>query len=128
MNKSCLLTIVSGGSYTQRETTVAAAIAQSEAGASKTSKTSKAVILEGLPDGCTILSATDTRQIQRIAPGCMCCIGNLVLRVTLNRILKNPPARLYLGLANAAHLDQLITFLQSPPYSELLQLDQDLRI
>lgn len=128
MNQSSLptlLTLVSGGSYIQREAAIAASIVKSSDCANKTSN---AVILEGLPDGRQILSADSSLQIQRIAPGCICCIGNLVLRVTLNRILRKPPARLYLGIANVAHLDQLTTFLQQPPYRELLQLDQDLRV
>lgn len=128
MNQSgllTLLTIVSGGSYTQREVAIAAAIAQSPA---KLSATRNAVILEGLPDGDQILSADSSLQVQRIASGCMCCIGNLVLRVTLNRALKNLPTRLYLGFANTEHLDPLMNFLRQPPYCELLKLEQEFRI
>lgn len=123
MNKNglpTLLTIVSGGSYLQREAAIAAAITQIAASANTASN---AVILEGLPDGNQILQADSSLHIQRIAPGCICCIGNLVLRVTLNRILKQPPTRLYLGIANASHLDQLIDFLQQAPYRELLKLE-----
>lgn len=128
MSKSCLLTIVSGGSYRQREAAIAAAIAQSAANANPIGTTRNAVILEGLPDGEQIFSADSSLQIQRIAPGCMCCIGNLVLRVSLNRVLKNPPTRLYIGFANIEHLEPLLDFLQQPPYRALLQLEQNLQI
>jgi hypothetical protein len=85
-----------------------------------------AVLLEGLPDGHTILTPSDTLLIERIAPGCLCCTGNLVLRVTLNRILRRRPDRLYIGLATTEHLDQLRSWLQSPPYDQLLELTPDL--
>lgn len=85
-----------------------------------------AVLLEGLPDGRTLLAPSDTLLIQRIAPGCLHCTGNLVLRVTLNRILRRPPARLFIGLATTEHLDQLRSWLASPPYDQLLELTPDL--
>ena len=44
-------------------------------------------------------------QLLRIAPGCLCCSGNLVLRVTLNRLLRHPPARLFISLADATHIE-----------------------
>jgi len=53
----------------------------------------------------------------------MCCTGNLVLRVTLNRLLRQGPERLFLGVANGEHLDQLRSWLQAPPYDQLLALD-----
>lgn len=84
-----------------------------------------AVLLEGLPDGTTILSPSPTVLIERIAPGCLCCSGNLVLRVTLNRLLRRRPERLYIGLATTGHLDQLRSWLQHPPYDQLLELTPD---
>ena len=85
-------------------------------------------LLEGLADGRgePALAAGSDVQILRIAAGCPCCIGNLTLRVTLNRILRRPPAQLYLGLASTAHLPQIRTFLSQPPYRDLLQLNPDL--
>lgn len=85
-----------------------------------------AVLLEGLPDGHTILAPSHTLLIERIAPGCLCCTGNLVLRVTLNRLLRRRPGRLYIGLATTEHLDQLRSWLQNPPYDQLLELTPDL--
>ncbi|MFZ6748772.1 GTPase [Undibacterium sp. Ren11W] len=119
---ACLVTLVSGGSYTERETWIAAALTH------ELPLLSMAAILEGLPDGQPLLLPDPLLSLYRIAPGCMCCIGNLVMRVTLNRILKNPPVRLYLGLANNQHINNLVYFLQQPPYNELVELDQDIRI
>jgi hypothetical protein len=82
------------------------------------------VLLEGLPDGRTFLP--EHFDVQRIAPGCLCCTGNLVLRVTLNRILRRHPERLFIGLASTEHLDQLRSWLQSSPYDQLLALTPEL--
>jgi hypothetical protein len=81
-----------------------------------------AVILEGLPDGQPVLHPSPSLLIERIAPGCLCCTGNLVLRVTLNRLLRARPSRLLIGVANAGHLDQLRSWLRSAPYDQLLDL------
>jgi hypothetical protein len=85
-----------------------------------------AVILEGLPDGNTVLSPSNNLNVQRVAPACLCCTGNLVLRVTLNRILRLHPERLFVGVASISHLDQLRSWLQNPPYDQLLELTPDL--
>ena len=85
-----------------------------------------AVILEGLSDGNPLLENSDKLLISRIAPGCLCCAGNLVMRVTLNRLLRQRPARLFIGVADTAHLDQLRSWLSSTPYDQLLALTPDL--
>jgi hypothetical protein len=118
------------GSAAQREAAIAARLAAlsgspPEAGAP--SDGVSAVLLEGLPSGHTILSPSQHLHIHRIAPGCLCCTGNLVLRVTLNRILRLRPDRLFIGLAATDHLDQLRSWLQQPPYDQLLELTADLR-
>lgn len=82
-----------------------------------------AVILEGLGVAATPLESGPGLQVMRIAPGCLCCDGNLVLRVTLNRLLRQRPRRLILGLASSEHLDQLRSWLAAPPYDQLLALD-----
>ena len=110
-------TLVTGASPAAREAAIGALLAP---GLSTT------VLLEGLPDGRTLLAPSDTLLIQRIAPGCLHCTGNLVLRVTLNRILRRPPERLYIGLAATEHLDQLRSWLCSSPYDQLLELTPDL--
>ena len=83
-----------------------------------------ALILEGLADGGGILESLVSPKVHlvRIAPGCPCCIGNLTMRVHLNRILRHPPAQLYLSLANSAHMDKVRDFLTQVPYDTLLTL------
>jgi G3E family GTPase len=85
-----------------------------------------AVILEGISDGSPVLENSDKLLISRIAPGCLCCAGNLVMRVTLNRLLRQQPARLFIGVAGTAHLDQLRSWLSGAPYDQLLALTPDL--
>jgi hypothetical protein len=93
------------------------------------------IILEGLSDGGSALSFDPTEgpvpfdtvpQVLRIAPGCLHCSGNLILRVTLNRVLRRPPARLYISLASAEHLELLRSWLSEAPYGALLELQDDI--
>ncbi|MBV8665973.1 MAG: GTPase [Burkholderiaceae bacterium] len=110
-----LLTLVTGGTGSAREAAIAAALTPATSTA-----TSAAIIAEGIASGTGPL---DTHlRLHRIAPGCMCCIGNLTLRVTLNRILRNPPQRIFISLATDTHLPQLQKFLASAPYDGLLSL------
>ena len=112
--------LVTGATAGAREQLIAASMAHHPSAACC------AVLLEGLPDGHTILTPSSTLLIERIAPGCLCCTGNLVLRVTLNRLLRRRPERLFIGLATTEHLDQLRSWLQDPPYDQLLELTPDL--
>lgn len=120
MTKPSLLTLVSGGSYAQREAAIAASLLNLP------SSETIAVILEGLPGGSNVLSETASRRLHRIAPGCMCCIGNLAMRVTLNRIFRYPPGHLFVSLSSSEHLEKIELFLQQPAYSKVLQLNQNL--
>jgi hypothetical protein len=116
-----LTTLVNGARASAREAAIAEAIDTS---------CSTALILEGLPDGTAPLesvSGLTNVHIARIAPGCPCCTGNLTMRVTLNRILRRPPARLFISLASADHLEQIRRFLQQPPYDNLLTLTEDMQ-
>lgn len=115
-------TLVLGASAAAREQAIAAA-----SGALRASGRRCAVILEGLPGGQDLLPPSNLLEVHRIAPACLCCSGNLILRVTLNRLLRRPPAHLYLGLASSGHLDQLRSWLLHPPYDQLLELLPDLR-
>lgn len=129
------VTLVTGAYAAARETAIAAALRP----AAFTSSApiiggTVALILEGLPSGQSEHAAMlDPHhnpllaQAARIAPGCLCCIGNLTLKVTLNRILRHPPQRLYISLASATHIGQLRAFLSSPPYDSLLRLTDDLQ-
>ena len=119
MRQPVPLTLVSGGSYLQREAAILQALQQSPSDM-------HAVILEGLPDGNALLSASPQLSLQRIAPGCFCCIGNLPMRVSLNRALRLPVQRLYLGIASSAHLEAIRVALETPPYHELLLADSSI--
>lgn len=85
-----------------------------------------AVLLEGIP-GVTALQSGEDLDIVRMVAGCPCCDGNLTLRVMLNRMLRKRPARLYIGVATADHVEQLRAFLGTPPYDTLLTLTQDIQ-
>ncbi|MCG2585469.1 GTPase [Massilia sp. TS11] len=106
-------TLVWGGTAAAREAAIAAA-ADGEDGV--------AILIEGLASGQVELpSAT------RVAAGCLCCAGQLVLQVSLNRILRQAPRRLFLGLASGEeHVGRLRAWLQSAPYAAHLHLTPDL--
>ena len=114
--------LVTGASPASREAAIAAALDDPATPRSD----AVAIILEGLPSGSSPLQHSDKLLVSRIAPGCLCCAGNLVMRVTLNRLLRQRPARLFIGVADIAHLDQLRSWLSSPPYDQLLALTPDL--
>ncbi|GGI55299.1 GTPase [Oxalicibacterium solurbis] len=111
--------LVTGTRATQREAAIAALLDPDQ---------STAVILEGLSDGNDILASISSPRLNviRIAPGCMHCIGNLVMRVTLNRILRERPQRLFISIANDEHIEQLRAFLVAPPYEALLELTDNI--
>ncbi|MFZ6731230.1 GTPase [Undibacterium sp. Ji42W] len=115
------LHLIHGASYTQREAAIAASLTLLAGNGAATDK--NIVILEGLPEGQDILQATDLLHVNRIAPGCFCCIGNLSLRVSLNRALRQKPANIYLGIASDAHMDKLLLTLQDPAYINLLEIN-----
>jgi hypothetical protein len=119
-------TLVIGASASVREAAIAAALA-----AQRPQHT--ALILEGLPDGTSVLAETEAQDgsedaltITRIAPGCICCSGNLPMRVSLNRILRTRPERLFISLANSAHLPQIRAFLLQEPYDKWLSLTNEI--
>jgi G3E family GTPase len=113
-------TLVTGRRAAERERAIAAAIDTPDT----------TILIEGLADPTSPLADAGALAhpptIVRIAPGCLCCAGNLVLRVTLNRLLRRPPARLFISLADATHVGQLRAFLSAPPYDSLLSLCDDI--
>lgn len=133
MPPALALTLLAGGSYAQREQAIAklceADAASASASPSATPSSCIAVILEGLPAGDLILQSSNRLLVHRIAPGCFCCIGNLTMKVTLNRLLRQPLTHLYLAIASSAHLDNIQLTLAQPPYdnwfapASLLKLD-----
>lgn len=115
-----VVTLVVGGSSAAREQAIAADLDP---------KVPNAAIIEGLPDGQALLETSAdslSLEVVRVAPGCPCCTGNLTMRVTLNRLLRRAPARLYLSIANASHQPQIAAFLQETQYQAHLQLGPDL--
>lgn len=84
-----------------------------------------ALIIEGLASGAGVLEGLSALRMVRLAPACLCCAGNLVLKVHLNRILRQPPKALFLFLADARHVPQLHTQLSTAPYDSYLQLTAD---
>jgi G3E family GTPase len=115
-------TLVSGGRPAAREAAIAAALDPS---------VQTAVILEGIASGNGHLESkdnTDALRVLRIAPGCMCCVGNLTLRVTLNRLLRKPPSRLFIALSTSTHLAQIRNFLCTEPYDTFLTLTEDMTL
>ncbi len=141
MPPALALTLVAGGSYAQREQAIAKLCEADAASASASPSASPsvspsaaasaciAVVLEGLPAGDLLLQSSGRLLIHRIAPGCFCCIGNLTMKVTLNRLLRQPLTHLYLAVASSAHLDNIQLTLAQPPYdnwfapASLLKLD-----
>ncbi len=105
--------VVTGPSARVREAAIAARFGAGDA-----------AILEGLPDGKPDAPLDGRQRLHRIAPGCLCCTGNLVLRVTLNRLLRQPPAQLFIALADPTHLTTLHAMLAGPPYDGLLALKE----
>ncbi|KGF80690.1 hypothetical protein IA69_16785 [Massilia sp. JS1662] len=115
------MTLVTGAAASTREAAIAAHLSDLHEDGTQ------AIILEGLASGSSPLDDLPSGQtVARIAPGCLCCTGNLVLRVTLNRLLRQRPRRIFIGVADSEHLDQLRSWLQSEPYDQLLRLTSDL--
>jgi hypothetical protein len=120
-----VLTLVTGPGAAAREAAIAAHLSDLHEDRSQT--ITQAIILEGLASGNSPLDDLPSGQtLARIAPGCLCCTGNLVLRVTLNRLLRQRPRRIFIGVADSGHLDQLRSWLESEPYDQLLRLTSDL--
>jgi hypothetical protein len=116
-----VLSLVLGGSADDRERAIAADLPPGLV---------CAAIIEGLPSGAAPLNEISPEvslEVIRVAPGCPCCTGNLTMRVTLNRVLRRSPARLYLSLSDASHREQVLLFLQAPQYLDLLAIGPDLQ-
>lgn len=56
-------------------------------------------------------------------PGCVCCVGQVSLRVALTRLLREArPQRLYIELAEPAHLARALATLRSPWLAPVLDI------
>jgi hypothetical protein len=122
MPSRATVTLVTGASPRVREQAIFAALASGPEEGAKV-----AVVLEGLADASSPLAPGAHLSVSRIAGGCLCCAGNLVLRVTLNRLLRLHPDRVFIGVGSSDHLDQLRSWLEGPPYDQLLALAPDLQ-
>ncbi|QRX83765.1 GTPase [Glaciimonas sp. PAMC28666] len=122
-----VLTLVTGPSALKREEAIWLAIKSAPATSLQHPQRIIGVILEGLPDGKSGSGPTDPNvHIKRVAPGCLCCVGLLTLRVTLNRLLRDYPALLYISIADATHVDQIRTILTSAPYDAWLTVSSNI--
>jgi len=111
-----LVRLVIGGDSASREQAIAGEISQGS---------TAVALIEGLATD-TGLNSTDSLTVIRIAPGCPCCTGSLTMRVTLNRLLRNPPAVLFLSLTDASHLESVQSFLREEQYCGRLELGPEL--
>ena len=116
-----LTTLVTGKRAAAREAAIAGLI---EPGIST------ALLLEGLPDGTDPFAhhPPEALSISRIAPGCFCCTGNLTMVVTLNRLLRQRPQRLYISIATNTHLAEIERLLSEPPYDAWLSMTRTLDV
>lgn len=117
-NKPIPLILVAGSSYSQRETWICNQLSASS---------KSAILLEGLPSGEQVLPSGPSQGIilERIASGCFCCAGNMVLRVVLNRLIRQRPEQIFIAISQPEHLPSLRDFLSSVNYAELLALETD---
>lgn len=124
LSKTVSLQLVCGAHYQDREKHIAHLISQALV---SSSHSKMAVILEGLPSGSgpAMLQPSSHLLLDRIAPGCFCCIGNLAMKVCLNRMLRQKPDFIYVGVASSAHLENIRATLQAAPYQQLIQLQDD---
>jgi hypothetical protein len=110
------LTLVTGKTAAAREAAIAERIDP---------QVSSAFLLEGLSSGAGRLETLAEQAgfpLIRVAPACLCCTGNLTLRVHLNRMLRRQPQSIVIGVADDSHIDALCAFLSQPPYDGLLSL------
>jgi G3E family GTPase len=81
----------------------------------------RAVVCEGL---FAALVAPPGVSVAHLAPGCVCCVGQLPLRVTLTRLMRSErPDHLLLLLANAEHLPRVRTMLTDGSLGIRLELE-----
>lgn len=117
-NKPITVTLIAGSSYSQREAWICNQITQVPA-------QKMGVLLEGLPQGVGSLESSQNLLLERLASGCFCCVGNLVVRIVLNRLIRSKTSHIFISLSQAEHVSSFKTFLQDPPYQELIQIESE---
>jgi G3E family GTPase len=102
-------------------------------GAGKTTLIAR--LLDARPDGETWAVLVNERGAAGIAPrdgvalaevdgGCVCCTGQVALRVGLTRLLREArPARLFVELDAASHLREVLKTLRSPWLAPVLAIE-----
>jgi G3E family GTPase len=111
-------TLVVGARAADREL----AIANTLANDTISERLKSAVLLEGLPDGKTLLVSDDSLIVVRIAAGCLCCSNNMIMRTYLDRLIRQKPQQLFLSLSTDTHLEQIKQFLTAPTYENVLEI------
>jgi hypothetical protein len=81
----------------------------------------RAVVTEG---SFTPLAVPDEVAVTRLASGCVCCVGQLPLRVTLARLIRAGRSDLLLLLASGAHLPLVRSMLTDGSLGLKLQLEE----
>jgi G3E family GTPase len=69
----------------------------------------KAVIVEG---GDERLQAPAGVTLVQLAPACLCCVGELPLRVALARRLRQRPSAIWVEVSSLVHREQLLQRLE----------------
>ncbi|MBI1834466.1 MAG: GTPase [Burkholderiales bacterium] len=116
-NKQSRVQLLAGGIYQTREAWIDTAIAALPSGVKV------GVLLEGLPTGSPLLHTSSTLLVERIAPGCFCCIGQLAMTVSLHRLLRRQLDYLFIAINDISHAHALYLHLQSEPYSQRLKCE-----
>ena len=109
-------TIVCGGDPTTREAAIASRLNPHHPAA---------VIIEGARAATPQLPLPGTPALAsliNIVPDCPCCGTALILRVTLNRVMRQRAPVLFLSLDASTHASHVATLLQSAPYAALISL------
>lgn len=62
--------------------------------------------------------------VAEAAPGCVCCVGQVALRVALTRLLREArPERLYVELTEPAHLGAALRTLANPWLAAVIRVE-----
>jgi len=82
------------------------------------------VLLEGQAAAIDAeIPAAPGRHVHVLAPGCLCCSGNLTLRVTLARVLRlEKPQYLIIAIADVRHEARMAAMLRAAPWDLWLRM------
>jgi hypothetical protein len=82
----------------------------------------QAVVAEG---ALFPLQVPENVRIERLAGGCVCCLGAVPLRVVLTRVLRGRPARLLLMVSDSSHLPAIRRMISEGRFGPGLALEDD---